>query len=396
MAEELQIKRGTRSAKRGAAQRTLESWADRSSALRVPQSALPTLHLSHFDYELPKHLIAQEPLAERDHARLMVVNRASGAISHHQVRDVPQLLTPGDLLVVNDSRVLPARLRGARERTGGKWEGLYLRQTGEGHWELLSQTRGRLEEGEWVRVTPPDSPLAGAEVRPPFRLHLITKTNEGDWLAEPNLPGSPEELLQQYGHVPLPPYIRKGEDQPADRERYQTIYAQHPGSVAAPTAGLHFTPNLLNALKAKGVERTSVTLHVGLGTFQPIPVEQIAAHRMHREWADLPEAAARAIADRRARNRRVAAVGTTSVRVLESVAATGPLRPWSGETDLFIHPPYEFKLVDALLTNFHLPRSSLLVLVSAFAGMDLIRRAYELAIHEKYRFYSYGDAMLIV
>ncbi len=288
-------------------------------------------------------------------------------------------------MVLNNTRVLPARLLGERESTGGKWEGLFLREVSPGQWELLCQTGGRLTEREWVRIE-------GGQLR----LRLIAKTSAGHWLAEPSEPGKPEELLERYGHVPLPPYIRKGQDRAEDRARYQTVYAARPGAVAAPTAGLHFTAELLQRLRNRGIAQSFVTLHVGTGTFQPIQTENVAEHRMHREWGEIPEATATAIQACRARDGRIVAVGTTSVRILESVAATGPMRPGSGETNLFIHPPYRFRAVDAMLTNFHLPKSSLLVLVSAFAGIELVQHAYRVAIERNYRFYSYGDAMLIV
>jgi S-adenosylmethionine:tRNA ribosyltransferase-isomerase len=343
------------------------------------------MQLDRFDYDLPPHLIAQEPSAERDLSRLLVVRRVTGTIAHHVFRDLPDLLTPGDLLVLNDTRVVPARLLGRRARTGGKWEGLFLRRHDDGLWELLSQTRGRLVTDETIRVEPGE-----------LELRLVRKTPEGRWLALPNLPGSPVDLLRRYGEVPLPPYIRKGLAEAADHERYQTVYARQAGAVAAPTAGLHFTPRVFDALEKRGIGRTFLTLHVGLGTFQPIQTEEIEQHQMHREWGELSTASAAAIRACKERGGRVVAVGTTSVRVLETVAATGPIRPWSGETELYIYPPYEFRAVDALVTNFHLPRTSLLLLVSAFAGVDLIRQAYKTAIEEEYRFYSYGDAMLIL
>lgn len=361
------------------------------------------------DYELPPHLIAQEPCAERDQARLLVVRRAAQApavsscylqpiphhsppathdLAHRSFLDLPELLSPGDLLVLNDTRVLPARLLGRRARTSGRWEGLFLRQWPDGAWELLCQTRGRLIEGEIIQIEPG-----------PLRLILLRKTPEGHWLVKPeetDAAGSVAALLERHGQVPLPLYIRKGKGGPDDRERYQTLYARNPGAVAAPTAGLHLTPRVFERLKERGIGWAFVTLHVGLGTFQPIQVRDIAEHRMHQEWGELPEATATAIRECQGRRGRVVAVGTTTVRVLETVAASGPLRPWSGQTDLFIRPPYTFRAVDALVTNFHLPRSTLLLLVSAFAGIDLIRRAYMTAIDRGYRFYSYGDAMLIV
>lgn len=337
-----------------------------------------------FDYGLPAELIAQEPPPERDQARLLVARRADTSLAHRKIADLPDLLEPGDLLVVNNTRVVPARLLGRRERTGGKWEGLFLRELPDGSWELLCQTRGWLQEGETIQIEPG-----------PLQLELIGRS-EGHWLVRPRPVGSAVELLQRFGQVPLPPYIRKGREQAGDRERYQTVYAAAPGAVAAPTAGLHFTPALLERLAQRGVETAFVTLHVGLGTFQPVQVADYRQHPMHAEWGELPPATVEAIDACRARGRRVVAVGTTTVRVLETVAATGALRPWSGETRLYIHPPYEFKVIDALLTNFHLPRSTLLLLVGALAGSDFLRRAYNTAIEQRYRFYSYGDAMLIV
>jgi S-adenosylmethionine:tRNA ribosyltransferase-isomerase len=343
------------------------------------------LQISQFDYDLPKHLIAQEPCPQRDGARLLVLRRGTGDISHHHIRDLPGLLSAGDLLVLNNTKVLPARLRGHREATGGKWEGLFLRADANHLWELLSQTRGRLDAGEWIAID------SGG-----LRLRFVAKTQEGHWLAQPSKLESPEELLQRYGAMPLPPYIRKGHDKPADRERYQTVFAERTGSIAAPTAGLHFTPELLQQLGNSGIPQAYVTLHVGIGTFQPMQVENVAEHRMHSEWCELPATTAEAMHLCRRRGGRVVAVGTTTVRVMETAARSGETRSWSGETDLFIRPPFAFRAVDALLTNFHLPRSSLLVLVSAFAGIELIRQAYQAAIAEGYRFYSYGDAMLIL
>jgi S-adenosylmethionine:tRNA ribosyltransferase-isomerase len=337
------------------------------------------------DYDLPASLIAQEPCPERDRSRLMVVRRAVGAIEHHVFADLPDLLAQGDLLVLNDTRVIPARLLGRRARTGGKWEGLFLRETPDGLWELMCQTRGRLVEGETVVVEPGG-----------LQLTLVRQTPERRWLARPQETGPALALLRRHGQVPLPPYVRKGRAVQADVERYQTVYARQPGAVAAPTAGLHFTPRVFERLDERGIGRAFVTLHVGEGTFAPIKTDDIAAHQMHREWGELPDAAVGEIAVCRQRGGRVVAVGTTSVRVLETAAAAGPLRSWQGETDLFIYPPYQFRLVDALVTNFHLPRTSLLCLVSAFAGVELIRQAYRIAIAEGYRFYSYGDAMLIL
>jgi S-adenosylmethionine:tRNA ribosyltransferase-isomerase len=249
----------------------------------------------------------------------------------------------------------------------------------------MCQTRGRLTAGERVAVD-----------EGKLQLELISRTAEGHWLVKLSEPGTPVDILSAFGHMPIPPYVRKGMDNQSDRDRYQTVFAQQPGAVAAPTAGLHFTPRLFEALRERNIEWTFVTLHVGIGTFQPIQVEDFQQHRMHREWGELSEETAEAIKRCRQRGGRVVAVGTTSVRVLETVAASGNIRGWSGETELFIYPPYEFRAVDVLITNFHLPRSSLLLLAGAFAGVELLERAYKTAIERAYRFYSYGDAMLIL
>jgi S-adenosylmethionine:tRNA ribosyltransferase-isomerase len=350
------------------------------------------LQISDYDFDLPKELIAQEPCPARDRARLLVLDRRTGGLAHRHVCDLPDLLRPGDLLVLNDTRVIPARLFGRREKTAGQWEGLFLRHTDNGLWEMLGQTRGRLEVGECIEIEPP--PWSGVEGA--LRLTLAARTPERHFLFAPSLPDAPEVLLERFGHVPIPPYIRKGADRPEDRERYQTVFARHAGSVAAPTAGLHFTPELLGRLTERGVALAYVTLHVGLGTFLPLSDESLAARRLHTEWATLPGATVAAVTACRRAGGRVVAVGTTTVRTLETVAESGPLRTWSGTTNLFIYPPFPFAVVDALVTNFHLPRSSLLMLVSAFAGRESIRRAYAEAVAQRYRFFSYGDAMLIL
>ena len=336
------------------------------------------------EYDLPARLIAQHPAERRDASRLMVLDRSSNQIDHRMFRDLPELLRSGDLLVLNDTRVLPARLIGYRERTGGHWEGLFLRESSPGIWELMAQARGVLHAGEFIQIEPG-----------PLRLELIEKTASGQWLVRPDRQAPPAELLNAHGRMPLPPYIRKGRAEPEGAQRYQTIFAKQPGAIAAPTAGLHFSPEIFSRLRERGIGWESVTLHVGAGTFQPIRVEDYRQHPMHFEWGELPQAAANAIAAAKAAGRRIVAVGTTSVRVLETVAASGPLRAWSGETNLYIYPPYEFRAVDALITNFHLPRSTLLLLVGAFAGETLLRAAYQAAVEHEYRFYSYGDAMLI-
>ncbi len=342
------------------------------------------MRISDFDYDLPQDLIAQQPLPERDASRLLVLDRASGRITHRGFRDLPSLLDPGDLLVVNRSRVFPARLLG-RRAGGGAAEVLLVRRKPDGIWDALVRPGRRLRPGATVQVADDLTVrLEGAEPGSPLRrVRLLAKD------------GDPEEALSRRGHVPLPPYIRRP-DQPADRERYQTVYAREPGSVAAPTAGLHFTPALLEALAARGVERAEVVLHVGPGTFRPVEVEQVEEHRVDPEPCAIPAETAEALARARARGARVVAVGTTVTRTLESAAlVAGGVRAGSTETALVIVPGHRFQVVDALVTNFHLPRSSLLLLVAAFAGRDRILAAYAEAVRERYRFYSYGDAMLI-
>jgi S-adenosylmethionine:tRNA ribosyltransferase-isomerase len=345
--------------------------------------------LDAYDYKLPEELIAQEPLAKRADARLLVVDRAAGAISHSHVRDLPEILRLGDLLVLNDTRVIPARLIGYRTDTGGRWEGLFLGEDLQGSWRLLARSRGKVRRGETIT-------LVDHEARDDVRLRVVERMADGIWLVHAETGEPRQALLERIGRVPLPPYIRHGEMLPADRERYQTVYARQPGAVAAPTAGLHFTPELLRRLEEVKIGTCFVTLHVGLDTFRPITAERLADHPMHHEWGQLDAATAAKIAECRNRGGRVVAVGTTAVRVLETAGKGGQVQAWSGSTDLFIVPPYTFRAVDALLTNFHLPRTTLLVLVRAFGGDVLIRRAYEEAIREQYRFYSYGDAMLIL
>lgn len=343
-----------------------------------------------YDYDLPTELIAQEPLADRAAARLLVADRATGTITHRSVRDLPDLLRPHDLVVVNDSRVVPARLVGRREKTGGRWEGLFLRvDEATGGWELLASTRGSPAIGERVLL---DARDGGGSVP----LTLVGRAAGGSWLARPDLQATPQEILDRVGHVPLPGYIRGGVEAAGDRERYQTVYARESGSAAAPTAGLHFTDDLLSRLDDRGVGLARVTLHVGLGTFRPITAERISDHLMHTEWCCCPPETVAAVAATRARGGRVLAVGTTAARTLESAAGSGTLAPWAGPTDLFIRPGFSFRVVDCLMTNFHMPRTTLMVLVSTFASRDLIARAYAEAIRERYRFLSYGDAMLLL
>ena len=310
----------------------------------------------------------------------MVLDRAAGSVSHHTFRDLPRFLRPHDLLVLNDTRVIPARVEGIRANTGGKWEGLFLRELPIGEWELLCQTRGFAQPGEEFVLSPTG-----------MKLTLTARTDDRHWVMRPDRPGTAAELLAEHGHMPLPHYIRKGHDEPADRERYQTVYAAHAGSVAAPTAGLHFTPELL-----AGLNVARVTLHVGLGTFAPIKTEDPREHQLHAEWAEVSAGTVTAVHQAKAAGGRVIAVGTTSTRTLEAAAQTGELAPFREPTGLYIHPPYQFRVVDALITNFHLPKTTLLLLVSALAGTDLLRRAYAEAVEREYRFFSYGDAMLVV
>lgn len=345
--------------------------------------------ITDYDYKLPKRLIAQYPLRRRSDARLLVVDRVTASLQHHHIRDLPGLLRQGDCLVINDTRVIPARVVGFRAATGGRWEGLFLSADEQGNWRLLAKTRGKLQPGEQIA-------LVNERLQETFRIRLVVKEPEGSWIARPEVPGDPLSLLDRVGRVPLPPYIRDGEMVEADRQRYQTVYADKPGAVAAPTAGLHFTPELLSRLENTGVAMAKVTLHVGLDTFRPVTTDTIEEHAMHSEWCQITPQSVATIEQSRAAGGRTLAVGTTSVRVLETAARSGALAPFAGPTDLFIHPPYEFRAVDALLTNFHLPRTTLLVLVRTFGGDELVRRAYEEAIREEYRFYSYGDAMLIV
>jgi S-adenosylmethionine:tRNA ribosyltransferase-isomerase len=345
--------------------------------------------LDEYDYRVPRNLIAQQPLANRTDARLMIVDRRTGQISHRYVRDLANILSPADCLVLNDTKVLPARLVGRRIATGGRWQGLFIDADPEGNWRLLCKTRGRQSPGDLVM-------LLDHNLRDYFRLRLIEKQPGGVWLAHPETSDSPAEIFERIGRVPLPDYIRRAAMTEQDRVRYQTVFARESGAVAAPTAGLHFTRELLVELQTAGVAICRVTLHVGLGTFRPIKTERLGDHPMHAEWGHIDAPAVETIAHARAAGGRIVAVGTTVVRVLETATADGELRPWSGTTDLFIRPPYEFRAVDALLTNFHVPRSTLLVLVRTFGGDRHIRRAYEEAIREQYRFFSYGDAMIIV
>ena len=350
---------------------------------RVPDGS----RVADYDYVLPRHRIARYPAERRDESRLLVVGPDEGSLRHLRFRDVVDLLEAGDVLVVNESRVLPARLLG-RKPTGAPSEILLLRPApgvADGHvWEALVRPGGKLKPGRRVVVAADLS------------VEILDSVPGGGRLVRLLTERGVEEALELHGHVPLPPYIDRP-DEPLDRERYQTVYARTPGSVAAPTAGLHFTPEILEELDAKGVVRAEVTLHVGVGTFRPVDVEDLEAHTLHREWYRVTEAAADVINRARSAGGRVWAVGTTAVRTLESVADEGGrVRAGSGSTGLFIRPPYDFRVVDRLLTNFHLPRSTLLMLVAAFAGYRRTMAAYAAAIAGEYRFYSYGDAMAVI
>ena len=350
--------------------------------------------LKTYTYELPEALIATHPPEQRDGARLMVLDRATRTIAHRSITDLPDLLQPGDCLVLNDTRVVPARVVGTRSATGGKWEGLFLKTFEDGAWQLMGQTRGKLLPGETVTL----SSIHRGEDEPPLQLVLESRDDEGLWKARPQSDESVFELLERYGTVPLPPYMHRKVADDNDWSRYQTTFANTPGSVAAPTAGLHFTPELLERCQARGINNARVTLHVGIGTFKPISVERLSDHNMHSEWCCLSQASADVLNQTRAAGGRIVSVGTTSVRTLESAiaASDGSFQEFSGETRLFIRPPYEFQAIDCLLTNFHLPESTLLVLVSTLAGTGFVLDAYRQAVAERYRFFSYGDAMLIL
>lgn len=340
---------------------------------------------SDYDFELPEELIAQTPLVRRDASRLMVVHRDSGTIEHRQFTDLAHLLEPRDLLVVNRSRVVRARLLGRRFGSGARAEIFLLSPLGGGRYEALVSPGGKLKPGRAV------------EIAPGFNVDILSVTERRTRVVQLRTEGgSVEEAIESHGHIPLPPYITRM-DEAADVERYQTVYAREAGSVAAPTAGLHFTPELLAAIAERGVNRAEVVLHVGAGTFKPVEVEDPAEHVMHEERYTIPEVTAEAHTATRADGGRVWAVGTTTVRTLESAADdAGHIRAGSGETRIFIRPPARLRAIDAVVTNFHLPRSTLIMLVAAVAGYDLTMRAYREAIAERYRFYSYGDAMAIV
>jgi S-adenosylmethionine:tRNA ribosyltransferase-isomerase len=338
------------------------------------------MQVSDFQFDLPDHLIAKYPTAVRSASRLMHLDAATGSITHYQFNELPSLLDAGDLMVFNNTRVIPARFYG-RKQTGGRVEILLERILG------THSAKAQLRSSK--------SPADGSEILIDNSSVKVRVTGRDGSFFDLEFPDpGVSEIARLYGHMPLPPYIDR-EDELEDRERYQTVYASREGAVAAPTSGLHFDEPLLAELGRRGIDRTEVTLHVGAGTFQPVRVEKVEDHQMHAEWLDVPHSVCDAVRSCRDRGGKVVAVGTTSVRSLESASRSGTLAPFQGDTRIFIYPGYTFKSVDTMITNFHLPGSTLIMLVSAFAGLDNIRHAYQEAIRESYRFFSYGDAMLI-
>jgi S-adenosylmethionine:tRNA ribosyltransferase-isomerase len=354
------------------------------------------LRVSDFDFDLPEELIAQQPPAERGASRMLVVDRATGALRDSNFSEFPNLLEPGDLLVLNDSRVIPARLyarrtlRREKERPTGRIEVMLTEPAGESEWHALVRPGRKVAIGEILVFPAPSGEIE-------LRAEVTERGQFGDRLLRFEPVDDFFAALERIGHIPLPPYIHR-DDAATDRERYQTVYSRERGSVAAPTAGLHFTPQILDSLTARGVEVARITLHVGLGTFAPLRVERVDEVRLHRERHTLNEASADSINRAVAARRRIVAVGTTVVRTLEHCAreaAGGPLTGHSGSTEIFISPGFQFRLVGALLTNFHLPQSSLLMLVSAFAGRERVLEGYRHAVEQRYRFFSYGDCMFV-
>lgn len=340
------------------------------------------MKVSEFYYELPKELIAQEPAAQRSMSRLMVLDKDTGKIEHRVFKDIIDYLYPGDCLVLNDTRVIPARLLGKREDTGGKIEFVLLNRRGDNVWEVILKPGKRAKPG--TRFIFGDGIL---------KAEILEVIEGGNRLVKFEYEGVFEQVLDKVGIIPLPPYITK---KIKDYERYQTVYSRNKGSAAAPTAGLHFTNELLKAISEKGIELAYITLHIGLGTFRPVKVENIEEHKMHSEYFRIDETACNKINAAKKAGKRVIAVGTTSLRVLETVAdESGFIGPKEGYTDIFIYPGYRFKITDCLITNFHLPESTLIMLVCALAGKEKIMEAYKIAIEERYRFFSFGDAMFI-
>jgi S-adenosylmethionine:tRNA ribosyltransferase-isomerase len=342
------------------------------------------MRTEEFDYHLPPSLVAQYPPPQRGETSLMIVHRQTGVIEHRAFGDIAQYLNPSDLLVMNNTRVLPARLIGKKE-TGGRVEMLLIPSWNGmgGEWKALIKGAGKMKRGARIRF---EQGLEGE----------VGEVKDGKGKVSFSGQGEAMDVLRKIGHIPLPPYIKRG-DEELDRERYQTVFAEREGSIAAPTAGLHFTHALLQSLRENGVRATIITLHIGIGTFAPVKARDIEDHTMEAEWIEISEETAREIEGTKARGGKVIAVGTTTTRALESFSnGSGGVRPGKGTTSLFIHPPYRFGVIDGLVTNFHLPKSTLLMLTSAFAGKDLLMKAYREAIRRKYRFYSYGDAMLIL
>ena len=340
------------------------------------------MKVSDFNFDLPEELIAQNPLEDRSSSRLLTLDKKTGAIGHDIFRNITNYLNPGDCLVLNNTKVIPARLIGAKEETGGKVEVLLLKRKQDNVWETLVKPGKKARPG--ARISFGDGMLTG---------EVLEVVEEGNRLIRFEYEGIFEEVLDQLGQMPLPPYITH---QLKDKNRYQTVYAKYDGSAAAPTAGLHFTEELLQQIREMGVKIAWVTLHVGLGTFRPVKVDEVTDHHMHSEFYRIEEEDARLINETRAAGGRIISVGTTSTRTLESVAdEDGTVRAKSGWTDIFIYPGYQFKVIDGLITNFHLPESTLLMLVSALAGRENIMHAYEVAVRERYRFFSFGDAMFI-
>jgi len=340
------------------------------------------MRTEEFDYNLPKELIAQDPVEPRDSSRLMVIYRETGTIEDRIFRDIGEYLKPGDCLVINNTKVIPARLKGVKAKTGGRVEIFLLSEIEKDLWEALVKPGRRLRPGTEV-IFGEGKLLAKIEERLAGGERLVSFKYGGDF----------NEIIASLGEVPLPPYISKPLE---EADRYQTVYAQEWGSVAAPTAGLHFTPELMRRLEAEGIVVVAVTLRVGMDTFRPVREEVVENHKMHSEFYSISEEAAAVINEAKGRGDRIIAVGTTSVRVLEAAGQTGRMAPGTGSTKLFIYPGYRFNIVDTMITNFHLPRSTLLMLVSAFGGKELIFKAYDRAIEKRYRFYSFGDAMLII
>jgi len=342
------------------------------------------MRIEEFDYPLPPSLIAQYPSPQRGESSLMILHQRGGVIEHRAFRDLSDYLNPGDLLVMNDTRVLPARLIGKKE-TGGKVEMLLIPPTNGtmGEWEVLIKGSGKVRAGTRIQL--------GQEV-----YGEVKEVKDGKGRIRFSSQGEVMDLIRKVGRVPLPPYIKR-EDEPLDRDRYQTVFAAEEGSIAAPTAGLHFTHDLLQLLRDQGVSIAWITLHIGLGTFAPVKARNVDDHTMEAEWVEISEQAGQKIEQTRARGGKVIAVGTTTTRALESFSdGNGGVKCGKGRTSLFIYPPYRFRVIDGLITNFHLPKSTLIMLVSAFAGKDLLAKAYQEAVDRKYRFYSYGDAMMIL